>query len=219
MLRGALRMRRDPLGFLLDVAAEHGDLVAFPVPRHPALLVNHPDGVQRVLQANHRGYDRGTVQYRTLAHVTGGGLLTSDGERWLRHRRLMQPAFHQRAVAGVVEHSNEAVARRLDAWSRTADGTVVDVDAAMMHTALEVVGGSLFSTDLSGDAGTIVNAVLEALDQVIVRARNPLVPPPRFPTPGNLRLRRALHTLDAAVDRMVAARMEMTPTYVEDRDG
>src|SRR6478752_9908704 len=121
MLRNARRMRRDPLGFLLDVAAEHGDLDSFPVPRRPALLVNHPDGVRQVLQSHHRGYDRGTVQYRTLAHVTGGGLLTSDGERWLRHRRLMQPAFHHRAVENVVTHTAKAVERRSREWDALAD--------------------------------------------------------------------------------------------------
>ena len=141
MLRGARRMRRDPLGYLRDIAETHGDLVAFPMPRRDALLVNHPDGVRRVLQAGHRVYDRDTVQYRTLSYVTGGGLLTSDGERWMRHRRLMQPAFHRRAVENLVEHATRALDRRLAEWERVPRGGVVDVDAAMMHTALEVVGG------------------------------------------------------------------------------
>jgi cytochrome P450 len=206
MLRNLRWIQRDPLTFLRHLASEHGDLVSFPMPRTPALFVNHPDGVRRVLQANHQAYGRGTVQYRTLSYVTGGGLLTADGERWMRHRRLMQPAFHRAAITSVVEHTGTAIDRRLHEWEAVPDGTVVDVDDAMMRTALEVVGASLFSTDLSGEADRLVRAVLAALDEVIVRARNPLTPPPRFPTPGNLRLRRALRTLDYSVARMVGER-------------
>ena len=209
MLREMFRIRTDPLHFLLDMAADYGDLVAFPVPRHAALLVNHPDGVRRVLQSNHHGYDRDTMQYRTLSYVTGGGLLTADGERWLRHRRLMQPAFHRKAVERIVEHTARAVQRRVVAWEGAPSGTVVDVDEAMMHTALEVVGGALFSTDLSGEADRLVRAVLVALDEVIRRARNPLIPPPRVPTLGNRRLSRAVSTLDESVTRMLGERVEL----------
>jgi cytochrome P450 len=215
MLRSIGRIRRDPLGFLRDLSDRHGDVVAFPMPRRPALFVNHPDAVRHVLQANHRGYDRDTVQYRTLSTVTGGGLLTSDGPRWMRHRRLMQPAFHRGAVADLAVHVERAVAVCADSWDvKGADrpgGAVVDVDEAMMHTALDVVGRALFSTDLTHDADRLVQAVLTSLDQVVARAQNPLIPPPRVPTPGNLRLRAALRTLDGAVDRIVAARRAAEP--------
>ena len=50
--------------------------------------------------------------------------------------------------------------------------------------------------------------MLTALDQVIARAKNPLIPPPRVPTPGNLRLAGALRTLDDSVRRMVGERVE-----------
>jgi cytochrome P450 len=82
----------------------------------------------------------------------------------------------------------------------------------MMRISLEVVGSALFSTDLTGDtARRIVDAVLTALDRVVVRARSPWIPPPAVPTPGNLRLRRALRTIDAEVAAMVASRPVASP--------
>lgn len=206
MLRAVPRIRRDAPGFLADCAARHGDVVQFPLPTSVALAVNEPAAARRVLQDNHRGYDKGTVQYRTLSVVTGNGLLTSDGELWRRQRRLVQPAFHSRTLAAVGERTAEAAARQLDRWAGRPDGAVVDVDAAMMHTTLDVVGHALFSTDLGADADSLVTSVLAALDAVVARARSPLPLPLTWPTPGNARMRRAIATLDRAVLAMVAAR-------------
>lgn len=208
MLRAVPRIRRDAPGFLADCAAWHGDVVQFPLPTSVALSVNDPTAARRVLQDNHRGYDKGTVQYRTLSVVTGNGLLTSDGELWRRQRRLVQPAFHSQTLAAVGERTAEAAARQMDRWTAVPDGEVVDVDAAMMHTTLDVVGHALFSTDLGASSDTLVASVLAALDAVVARARSLLPLPLTWPTPGNARMRRAISTLDRAVLAMVEARRQ-----------
>ena len=212
MLREARRMVRDPLGYLGDVVARYGPVVAFPMPRRPVLLVNSPEGARRVLVDNARGYGKRTVQYDTLSLVTGQGLLVSDPPVWMAHRRMVQPAFHRDGLTAVGRHTVLATRRAVARWGDLSDGAVVDVDDAMMRTSLEVVGSALFSTDLTGDtAGRIVDAVLTALDRVVVRARSPWLPPPAVPTPGNLRLRRALRTIDDEVAAMIASRPVGSP--------
>jgi len=212
MLREARRMVRDPLGYLGEVVARYGPVVAFPMPRTPVLLVNSPEGARRVLVDNARGYGKRTVQYDTLSLVTGQGLLVSDPPVWMSHRRMVQPAFHRDGLAAVGRHTVLATRLAVARWGDLPDGAVVDVDDAMMRISLEVVGSALFSTDLTGDtAERIVDAVLAALDRVVVRARSPWLPPPAVPTPGNLRLRRALRTIDAEVAAMVESRPAGSP--------
>jgi cytochrome P450 len=206
MLRHAARMRRDPLGFLVECAALEGLVVEFPIPRQRVYFVNDPDAVTRILQGNHRAYGKSTVQYRSLALVTGDGLLVSEGERWLRGRRLVQPAFHQRTLEALGQHVADASQRLIGQWERLPDASVVDVDEAMMRTTLEVVGQALFSTDLGPQAGELVGAVLAALDRVVARARSPLPLPLSWPTPGNRRLRTAVRRLDVSVAAMVRQR-------------
>lgn len=206
MLRDAHRMIADPLGYLSGCVRRHGHVVAFPLPRRAAWLVDDPEAVRRVLQDNHRNYTKRTAQYDALGVVTGDGLLVSDPPAWRHNRRLMQPAFHHTTLPGVVAHSVTAAASASAEWEGLPDGTVVDIDAAMMRLTLEVVGSALFSTDLSKDATRLVSAVLAALDAVVVRARSPWLPPLYVPTPGNRRLRRALRTLDEAVEAIVARR-------------
>jgi cytochrome P450 len=215
MLRAFRTIRGNPLGYLEDTWRRHGDIVQFPIPRPPSYLVNEPGAVRRVLVDQARNYTKSTIQYRALSLVTGEGLLTVDEPDWKRQRRLVQPAFHHQTLALLTGHVEAATAGIAQEWrglaagsgaSDQSDGSVVDVDEAMMHGALEVVGHALFGTDLSTDAAALAGATLDALDVVIARARVPITPPAWMPTPANRRLARANHILDVSVARMITDR-------------
>ena len=204
MVRDLLAIRRDPLRYLEGVVARFGDLVAFPLPRTPVLLVNDPAGARRVLVENARAYSKATIQYGALSLVTGGGLLTADGDAWRRRRRIAQPAFHHGTLDVVAEQAVAAAERVAAGWSHLPDGAVVDVDAACLQATLEVVGRTLFDADLAADGERVVAAVHEALAVVVQRARTPQ--PSWLPTPANRRLARAVAMLDRTCGDVVRAR-------------
>lgn len=204
LLASLRRMLSDPLGYLGQARDSYGPVTAFVVTDPPAILLSDPADVHRVLVANHRAYTKRTVQYDTLATVTGDGLLVSDPPLWTQRRRVLQPGFHRDSLADVGRHT--VTAARAQADRLAAGPAIADLDEAMMHAALQVVGAALFSADLSAQAGTLVPAVLTALDRVVVRARSPWLPPPPVPTPGNLRLRRALATIEEAVVDLTSQR-------------
>ena len=206
MLRGFATIREDPLSFLEWSWRTYGDVVQFPVPQPPTYLLSHPEAARRVLQANHRSYGKATVQYSRLALVTGYGLLAADTEAWRQQRKSVQPAFHPRSVTAVADHTVDAVTRMLERWQARPPGAVIDVDDEMMRTALEIVGASLFGADLQGESEAMVRATQDGLHEVVARARNPLAPPTWIPTPGNLRLKRAVSRLDRSVADILAVR-------------
>ena len=204
MLRDLLAIRRDPLTYLQGLVARFGDLVAFPMPRTPALLVNDPDGARRVLVENTKGYSKSTVQYDALSLVTGRGLLTADGESWRRRRRIAQPAFHPESLDVVAVQAVAAAERMAASWDERPQGTAVDADAAWLQATLEVVGRTLFDVDFAADGERVVAAVHEALTVVIQRARTPQ--PGWLPTRANASLARANATLDRVCGDVVRAR-------------
>jgi cytochrome P450 len=187
------------------MSVEYGDVVQFPIPDPPTYLVSHPDLVRQVLVGNARGYGKRTIQYTTLSLVTGEGLLTADTEVWRGQRRRLQPAFHHSTLELIADHVRTSTERMIAGWAKSSP-LVVDLDAAMMHLALDVVGKSLFGSDLSADADRLAQATIEALDIVVKKAQSPLSPPLSVPTPTNISLRRAIANLDDAVDRMLAER-------------
>ena len=204
MLRSFGLIRSDALGFLEWSWRTYGDVVQFPIPTPPTYLITSPEGVRRVLQANHRGYGKATVQYRNLALVTGDGLLAADTEAWRRQRTAVQPAFHPRAVAAVADHSAAAAAELSRAWAQ-GDGAVVDVEDDMMQTALRIVGAALFGADLRTQSAELVAATQQGLAAVVARTQ-PAGTTVAGTTPGNVRLRRAVRRLDRAVADIVADR-------------
>jgi cytochrome P450 len=199
-------IRKNPLAYLDSVWRTYGDVVQFPVPKPPSYLVNDPDGVRSVLVTTARSYGKSTIQYSALSLVTGEGLLSADTAEWKRQRPMVQPAFHRETLTTIVSHVATAAERIIEDWNALTEGAVVDIDAAIMNAALEVVGHALFGSDLSTDADVLTTATLDALDVVIARARVPITPPAWVPTPGNRKLSSSVAALDRAVHSMLDSR-------------
>ncbi|MGV1004311.1 MAG: cytochrome P450 [Candidatus Nanopelagicales bacterium] len=211
MLPALPGIKRNPVGYLMRVWSEYGDVVQFPIPQPPSYLVNDPAGVRRVLVGNARNYGKATIQYRSLQMVTGNGLLTADGDQWRRQRPLVQPAFHRESLPAVAAAVLPAAERLTAKWAAAGPGGVVDVDGDMMKAALEVVGTALLGTDLSGDAEDLTTATIAALDVVIARSGPSLPEPSWLPTPNNRKLHAALDKLDTAVAHLLTARQQADP--------
>jgi cytochrome P450 len=213
MLRGFLSIRTDPLEFLIEAQGRYGDLVAFPVPGAPVLLVNDPADVRQVLVTGARHWGKQTVQYSSLARVTGPGLLASSDPSWLAHRRIAAPAFHHRRIEAVAEQVRAAAREAAADWlNLPSHGAVVDVSALALRVALDVVGRALFSADLSTRSQRLLDATSDAA-QLIVALGRAVVPLPEWvPTPVNRRLRAAGRELDAVCRELIGRRRRGSAT-------
>jgi cytochrome P450 len=200
-------IRHSPLFALARISQRYGDVFQYPVGFWTIYVVVSPAGVQQVLRENNRNYSKATFQYNLLGLVAGQGLLSSEGAFWLRQRRLAQPAFHRERLATLGALTTDATEAMLRRWEGIAAcGAPLDIDGEMMRLTLEIVGKALFSIDLSDTAGALSHAAHATLDHIARRARYPLAPPPRVPTPGNRRFLAAIRTLDDAIDTLLTRR-------------
>ena len=207
MLRGFRSIRTDPLTFLVAAQRRYGDLVAFPVPGAPVLLVNDPADVRQVLVTGARRWGKQTVQYTSLARVTGPGLLASSDPSWLQHRRIAAPAFHHRRLQAVADQVRAAAREAASRWKALPpEGAVVDVAELSLRVALDVVGRALFSADLSERSQRLLDATSDAA-QLIVSLGRSVVPVPEWvPTRVNRRLHAASRELDALCRQLIDRR-------------
>ena len=138
------------LELMLRWFAAHGDTYRVFAPGRGSWtwVIHDPEDVRRVLVANHRNYTKG-VGIDRVRLLLGNGIMTSEGEFWRRQRRMMQPAFHRRAVqrfARVVLDRNLAL---LERWERAAaSGAPVNLTHAVSEFALEVALQAIFGEDL-----------------------------------------------------------------------
>jgi cytochrome P450 len=121
-------------------------------------LLSRPEHAEHVL-ATHQDNFVKPFTAKGLRALIGDGLVTSDGETWRRHRRLVQPLFSRRNVATFGPAIVGASRRMLNTWAGRPAGTELDVAAAMSALALDAVGQALFSADLTGDADQMSRAM------------------------------------------------------------
>jgi cytochrome P450 len=193
---------RDRLGFFTSTAREFGDVVPLRFGPFRYVLVSHPDLIEKVLVTENKSFMK-SREVRMPRLTLGNGLLTSEGDFWLRQRRLAQPAFHRAQVAGYADTMVEAAERAAATWS---DGETRDVHTDMLRVALDIAGRTLFGADVTTDAREIAGAldtILAAFDKQF-DSKLPL--PDTVPTPRNLRLRRTVKGLDTVVYRLIAER-------------
>ncbi len=197
--------RRGMLPFLEDRWRREGDVFRLHVGPRRMVVVVHPDGVEHVLARHRDRYVKGRT-YDSMRLLTGEGLLTLEGDAWLRRRRLEQPAFHRESIRKLVRAMVDVTARRLERMRERAprQGTF-EAHRAMMEIALEIVGETLFGQKL-GDENTdaSASAFKEALELISLRANAAIALPLAVPTPGNLRLKRALRLLDGMVRTIIS---------------
>ncbi|WP_341721057.1 cytochrome P450 [Micromonospora sp. FIMYZ51] len=207
-----LGFRRDQLGFLTRLVRERGDVVRLRLLGVPLVMVNHPEGVQRVLVDNATNYDKETSLYRTVRPVLRNGLIGAvGGQAWHRQRRLMQPSFHRPKTAAFVANMTDETGAMLDRWQRSyGREDVVDTATQVGHLALRIVTRSLYGADVGRSTDAIERDFTTA-NQIMGRFFRFPFPPLSWPTPSHLRLRQLIRNLDTFIDQLIEQRGSRDP--------
>lgn len=199
----------DPLA-TLSRAAALGDLVELDVPWKRVWLVNSPALAEEVLITKQKRYGKITRGYAVMRRLLlGNGLLTADGDFWLKQRRTAQPAFHRDRIKGFGETMVALSEACADAWAPFADaGAAFDLHAEMMALTLRIATVTLLSKDVThGEAAAVGTALTEVVEQLIWRTTRPWSLPLVIPTPANRRFKDARDTLDAIVNAIIDERL------------
>jgi cytochrome P450 len=199
----------DPLGHMGALVRQYGPAVRirFVFNWYGYILV-HPDHNKHILQDNNKNYTKQAPSLLVTKPLLGNGLVTSDGDFWRRQRRLIQPAFHRQRIAGFGATMTTAAETMIQRWQGAAErGETLDIDKEMMRLTLEVAGKTLFSMDLTGEAEQVGQAITFASRYIAEASIKPFaVYTINWPTPGGLRLRRAISLLDRVVQKIVDTR-------------
>ena len=176
-LRQFLRVVRDNTLATYPPEAFEEDIIARRFLWRRRFIINEPNAVRHVLLDNAANYTKSELSRQLLEPGLGRGLLTSEGETWRRHRRIMAPAFDHRSIIGYAPIITEVTAALLEQWDAQAVFSEIDVAAAMMHTTLHVISRAMFSSD----SDEIVDVVERGVGQYQATVRPGLLDLLRFP--------------------------------------
>jgi cytochrome P450 len=195
---------KNPLGFFLNTAKKYGGIVQIQMGPNHMYLVSHPNAVKHILQDNNKNYVKG---YEKAKGLFGDGLLTADGDKWLRQRRLMSPAFNRSAINPLLSMMVAATEEKMAEWrSRPNPQEPLDMASEMMLLTQTIILRTMFSTDIGDHAEQAAEAFTTALEHLNATMMVPFEFVQKLPTRANIRFKHAIQYLDDLIYGLIEER-------------
>ena len=142
------RSSDDLLSWMHENFRRYGDIYRTAIYGDPVYVINSPRYLEHVLLRNWRNYLRRGQAVKRIALSLGNGLISSNGDTWVKQRRLIQPAFTRESVRGLLGTFLTPNVALRDRWRQAAQaGSSVDVTRDVSLTVLEVTLRAIFGDD------------------------------------------------------------------------
>jgi cytochrome P450 len=194
---------RDYLGHLGRLQRRYGDVVYMRFGRYRDYSFFHPEQMRELLLGAHDSMIRWERATEIFAVVHGHSVLVAEGAAWGQKRRMLQPGFGPKRVAGFAAAMVAAGSEALASWPQD-DQLDLDFEQAMTRLTMDVILRTLFSSAANAEARLAEEAVrvlsIEGMREMYWPASAPLW------APWKARKRRAMKALDGLIRGHIAAR-------------
>ena len=160
-------VRKNPIPFHKRYFDQFGDSFSLKIGVSKYIILSRDNEVaQYILQKNQKNYHKSKFQSVYLSKYLGKGLLTVDGDFWLKQRRLIQPAFHKQKMNQLVENMNQTIASELE---DLVEEKPIDLFPVMSQLAFNVVAKSLFQLSISDEKLNRIKFIIEEVQNFLIK--------------------------------------------------
>ncbi|MGZ3637328.1 MAG: cytochrome P450 [Ktedonobacterales bacterium] len=198
------RMFRQPIEFMVELAA--GGEVS-PFINNKSFFLNMPQLASEMVVSHAADVERSTLDRGNLVPLVGESVLTTVEPAHRRQRKLLAPAFNHKRVMAYGDTMAAIAERQQQSWG---DGAEVELHEAMVQVTLEVVAQALFGASIDRYFAQFFQAMNQITSLITVSSSMGLHAPRSWPTPSNLRFRRALRQVDAVLFAIIQQRRGST---------
>jgi len=193
------RFVRRPLPFLFQARRDLGETFVFDVPVKDRTLIitSHPDHARSLFTAPPELVPSMTAE-SPLRPVLGESVLTSNGARHLRQRRLLLPPFHGDAIRQYEAAIETAVHRELDTW---VAGEPFALTPRMQRVTLDVIMAGIFGVEGEPQEGTTERRLRDATRRILALSVKPWFGLLELRNLGNIEAQGLLKRFIAAIDK------------------
>ncbi|KAK9744674.1 Cytochrome P450 [Popillia japonica] len=156
--------------------------------------------------------------YNHLHPWLGRGLLTSTGQKWFQHRKLITPTFHFKILENFMVTIVEKTQTLLKILDGRADGQVFNIYTYITHCTLDVICETAMGVNvnaMSGKDNDYVKAIYNISDIVLWRFMHPYIPDYIFKyLPQGRKYERDLRVLHGFTEKVIADRKKALKTKI-----
>ncbi|ACY13429.1 cytochrome P450 [Haliangium ochraceum] len=203
LARSLAQLARDPLAFLTEGRERYGDIYRLGLGGMHVVLLHHPRHAHHVFREHYKNYGKGGALWEALRDYLGNGLLVTEGDLWLRQRRLLQPLFKRTNIDMRMSSMYEIVTRVLDSWGEECAQTgSLDLVSACARLSMGVSTGSMFGSALTHeDTHALMEEVRVVVDSMVWNMLTRRIP--QRLRPGYARYRKAMDHIHSALDGLI----------------
>jgi cytochrome P450 len=174
----------------------------------PTITIMDPEQIKEVFN---KVYDFQKPHTFPLATIIAKGLANYDGDKWAKHRRIINPAFHIEKIKNMVPAFHQSCREVVGEWdqlvSDKGSSCEVDVWPGLVSMTADVISRTAFGS--SYKEGQRIFELQAELAQLIIQAfRKAIIPGYRyFPTKGNRRMKAAAREIKFILRGIVNKRL------------
>lgn len=187
----------DTRGFVLACAEKGMSIARARIAFRNFVIVLDPGAIAQVVQKKHRTYQK-SFAYRGLKEFLGDGLLTAEGETWLKNRRRLQPGFHRDVINRLEEKMESVVGEKLQGLR---PGDTIELQPLFLEWTRDILLKCLFEIDPDqlSNTGDLHRDLWFLRNYANDRMKKPLMAPASWPTKTNREFRKAVRSLEKMI--------------------
>ena len=214
------------LKWIRDIAGWDAPMLHYSIMfgRHTLLILDR-DIIREILI---EPYGKEPLKYHKLvgnvANIVGYGLVTTEGEQWFRHRKIIQPAFFTQALKNELNIRVPALTSKfVEYWKKAPNGREIDIASHIASLTLDIIGHVAFShefralesikdwaEDPNGDEvgeskDTFIQALQTAIRPRLVTILSIVLGIPALGKYCNPSMRQGRKAMDQEVDKIIRA--------------
>ena len=160
----------NPIKFISKSMDIYSDSYTASLKRNKKIIITqNPDFINYILKENHKNYKKSKLSTESAARFFGKGLLFSNGDYWLRQRRLIQPAFHKEKL----QRLNNIIIKSIDDFLITfPTGESIDICPIIHRLSFNILIKSLFDINLSSQIMDEISQIFSDLLGFLIKDTN-----------------------------------------------
>lgn len=166
-IKHSLEILKNPLPFHNKNFEALGDIFKLNVGFNSKIYFCRDAGfAQYVLQKNQKNYTKSKIQTEDLVKYVGEGLLTSEGEKWKKQRKMMQPAFHKKQLQNLLDGMQQTI---ISEFNKVESNKTIDLFPILNDLAFQTVVKSLFTQAAKNKDMERLQYITEANQRMLVK--------------------------------------------------
>ncbi|BAD61160.1 cytochrome P450-like [Oryza sativa Japonica Group] len=176
---------------LQDIVKEYGNVCITWFGTTPRVVIAEPELVKDILSNKFGHFEKFTL--KSLGKLIALGLASYEGEKWARHRRILNPAFHLEKLKHMLPAFSTCCSEMIDRWDSKLAGSdgpfELDIWQEFQNLTGDVISRTAFGSSFM-EGRRIFQLQEEQADRIIKTIQYIYIPGYLyFPTENNRRMK------------------------------